>query len=237
VAPELALGLLTGRERAACLAHLEGCGACRAEVSALAVTADDVLLAGPRKAPPDGFEGRVLARLGAAGAFATPPGDSQPARDDPVRPRRRLVAATALALAAAVAAVVGIGAVLGAGFGAGGLGRLTGGDEPTATAVATAEMRTGTGRPVGDATVRGDDPAVVTVQLPGWADLVRLYGDDGGRPYWLAVELDDGSRTMNRIPPGDTAWEVPLRAGATEVAAISVVDAEGRAWCTGRFPA
>ena len=107
-------------------------------------------------------------------------------------------------------------------------------------------MRTGNGRLVGDATVRGDDPAVVTVDLPGWSELVRLYGDGNGGdgngnagsgPYWLTVELDDGSRTMNRIPPDDTAWEVPLRAGAGEVAAVSVVDAEGRAWCTGRFPA
>jgi hypothetical protein len=99
-------------------------------------------------------------------------------------------------------------------------------------------MRTGNGRLVGDATVRGDDPAVVTVDLPGWAELVELYGDgDGGGPYWLTVELDDGARTRNRIPPDATAWEVPLRAGAGEVAAVSVVDAEGRAWCTGRFPA
>src|SRR5919198_6387249 len=72
VAPDLALGLLTGRERAACLAHLEGCVACGAEVSALAVAADDVLLAGPRSTPPAGFDRRVLDRLSRAGAFSRP---------------------------------------------------------------------------------------------------------------------------------------------------------------------
>ena len=235
IAAELALGLVTGRERAACLAHLEGCGACRAEVSGLAVTADDVLLAGPRSTPPAGFDRRVLDRLTAAGAFATPTSPTSPTvgpaasrrarRGDRVGARRRVLAAVA-------GAVVVLGAAAG---GIAGVAELTGQDGPTAAAVATAEMRTGNGRLVGDATVRGDDPAVVTVDLPAWSELVRLYGNGG--PYWLTVELDDGSRTMNRIPPDDTAWEVPLRAGAGEVAAVSVVDAEGRAWCTGRFPA
>jgi Putative zinc-finger len=306
VAPDLALGLLTGRERAACLAHLEGCGACRAEVSALAVTADDVLLAGPRSAPPAGFDRRVLDRLARAGAFSPPdpaarppdglartgafsPADSFPPPDPGVRspdgigaggqpglrpqagfspeagdgdgfgargqpgvrppvsgrrgvgdlagggrarprPRRRGLAAAVLAAAIVVAAVAGVAA-------AGGFAGL-GGRHGTASApaVATAEMRTGTGHLVGDVTVRGDDPSVVTVELPGWSDLVRMYGGRRGT-YWLAVELDDGSRTMNRIPPGDTAWEVPLRAAAGDVAAVSVVDAGGRAWCSGRFPA
>jgi hypothetical protein len=220
VAPELALGLLTGRERAAHLAHLESCGSCRAEVSGLATAADDVLLAGPRSSPPEGFDRRVLDRLAAAGALSTPTPEPLPHRP---RPRRRVLVVAALALAAlgAVAGVTG----------------LTDHDDLSAPAVATAEMRTGTGRLVGDVSVRGDDPAVVTVDLPGWSELVDLYDSDDRGSYWLAVELDDGSRTMNRIPTDDTAWEVPLRAGAGEVAAISVVDAEGRAWCTGRFPA
>jgi hypothetical protein len=223
VAPELALGLLTGRERAAHLAHLESCGSCRAEVSALATAADDVLLAGPRSSPPEGFDRRVLDRLAAAGALSTPTPEPQPHRP---RPRRRVLAVAALALAA-VGAVGAVAGVTG----------LTGDDDPPVPVVATAEMRTGTGRLVGDVSVQGDDPAVVAVDLPGWSELVDLYDSDDRGSYWLAVELDDGSRTMNRIPTDDTAWEVPLWAGAGEVAAVSVVDAEGRAWCTGRFPA
>jgi hypothetical protein len=243
LAPELALGLLTGRERAGCLAHLEDCGACRAEVSALAVTADDVLLAGPRATPPPGFEHRVLRRLDVLRST----GDDDPApvpaapiltarsgrRRRSSRPSgalgtlrlggRRWLAAAALVLVVAAVGVAGVG-------------RLAGPGGPDEAAAATAEMRTGTGHLVGGATVRGDDPAVVTVELPGWSELVDLYGD-AGSTYWVAVELEDGSRTMNRIPGGtDQEWEVPLRAAAGDVAAVSVVDGEGRAWCTGRFP-
>ena len=47
VAPDLALGLLTGVERGDALAHLERCEGCRAEVTALSGTADEILLAGP----------------------------------------------------------------------------------------------------------------------------------------------------------------------------------------------
>ena len=64
VAPDVALGLLTGEDRAEALDHLEGCEACRAEVASLAVTADEVLLASPEADPPPGFADRVLARIG-----------------------------------------------------------------------------------------------------------------------------------------------------------------------------
>ncbi|HKY65932.1 MAG TPA: zf-HC2 domain-containing protein, partial [Acidimicrobiales bacterium] len=59
VAPDIALGLLTGEERADALAHLERCEGCRAEVASLAVAADEVLLAAPEAAPPPGFADRV----------------------------------------------------------------------------------------------------------------------------------------------------------------------------------
>jgi hypothetical protein len=229
-APELALGLLTGRERATHLEHLEHCGACRAEVSALAVAADDVLLAAPETAPPDGFEHRVLERL--AALRRGPGSEPAPARARPGRSRRwrRVLAGAAVAAAAAVAAV--------AGFAAGGTG------DPGTVA---ADMRTGRGRLVGTATVTvggtaggtaesGDGPVTVSVRLPGWPELIERYGTPGG-DHWLAVELDDGSRTLDRMPPSATRWDVPLRAAAGDVAAVSVLDGDGRAWCTARFPA
>jgi anti-sigma factor RsiW len=63
LAPELALDLLSGDERAAALAHLAGCRACQTNLDELARTADDLLLLAPRGEPPAGFESRVLARL------------------------------------------------------------------------------------------------------------------------------------------------------------------------------
>src|SRR5947199_338348 len=56
VAGELALGLLTGLERARALAHLEECHACRTELATLSDAADAVLLLAPAAAPDPGFE-------------------------------------------------------------------------------------------------------------------------------------------------------------------------------------
>ena len=61
---ELALGALTGKERMAALAHLEGCARCSAEVDELAAAADQLLHLAPAAEPPVGFEARVFERLG-----------------------------------------------------------------------------------------------------------------------------------------------------------------------------
>ena len=63
LAPELALDLLSGDERAAALAHLAGCRSCQTNLDELARTADALLLLAPCGEPPAGFESRVLARL------------------------------------------------------------------------------------------------------------------------------------------------------------------------------
>jgi len=67
VATELALGVLTGRERAAALAHLDTCDGCREEVRQLMATSDQLLALLPPAEPPAGFETRVLDRLGLSG--------------------------------------------------------------------------------------------------------------------------------------------------------------------------
>ena len=64
VAAELALGVLTGRERAAALAHLDGCESCREQVRELTMVQDELLALLPSQEPPAGFESRVLERLG-----------------------------------------------------------------------------------------------------------------------------------------------------------------------------
>jgi hypothetical protein len=61
---ELALGALTGRERAVVVAHLENCTSCSVEVDALSKTADQLLHLAPTAEPPVGFEGGVFDRLG-----------------------------------------------------------------------------------------------------------------------------------------------------------------------------
>jgi hypothetical protein len=67
VAGELALGALTGRERAEALAHLDRCVACQENVRRLMTTGEELLRLLPSWEPPAGFETRVLERLGLAG--------------------------------------------------------------------------------------------------------------------------------------------------------------------------
>jgi Putative zinc-finger len=94
LAPELALGIADGAERAQALRHLAECPECRRAVEELTVVTDELLLLAPEHEPPVGFESRVLAQLA-------------PAR--PRRSRRFLVpiAAAAAAALAAVAIVLG----------------------------------------------------------------------------------------------------------------------------------
>jgi hypothetical protein len=90
VAAELALGALTGRERASAIAHLEKCRACREDVRQLMATGGQLLELLPTAAPPAGFETRVLQRLGTP---ASPERQSEsrplPRAEDEHRPRRR----------------------------------------------------------------------------------------------------------------------------------------------------
>ncbi|HZU72025.1 MAG TPA: zf-HC2 domain-containing protein [Acidimicrobiales bacterium] len=112
---ELALGILSGAERAEALAHLDGCTDCRLRVEALASTADALLELAPSVEPPLGFESRVVARL------------SPPRRRLRLRLRGRTVAAAA-----------GVAAILGAGGWA--ASAVFGGSPPPTTVVASGEL-------------------------------------------------------------------------------------------------
>lgn len=63
LAPEVALGIATGQERASVLAHVRECGDCRRLLEALADTADGLLLLAPRQEPSGGFESAALAGI------------------------------------------------------------------------------------------------------------------------------------------------------------------------------
>jgi len=79
-AAELALGVLTGRERAQALAHLDRCEACRENVRQLAVTGEELVGLLPAIEPPAGFETRVMERLGVGTPTPDPARQLSPAR-------------------------------------------------------------------------------------------------------------------------------------------------------------
>ena len=64
VADELALGALTGRERAQALAHLDNCEACREVIRRRLTVAAELPALLPARDPPPGFEAAVMARFG-----------------------------------------------------------------------------------------------------------------------------------------------------------------------------
>ena len=102
-AAELALGVLTGRERAEALAHLDHCEACREHVRQLTMTGEQLLGLLPAAEPPAGFETRVMDRLGLAAPAPQPLRHRRrrPAWGHGFSPRR------VLAAAAVVVAVIG----------------------------------------------------------------------------------------------------------------------------------
>jgi hypothetical protein len=63
IAPELALGITSGDERALALRHLARCADCREDLRSLSDTADQLLLAAPEVEPSAGFDERVIAEL------------------------------------------------------------------------------------------------------------------------------------------------------------------------------
>jgi anti-sigma-K factor RskA len=118
VAAELALGVLTGRERARALAHLDWCDTCRENVRQLTVTGEELVGLLPALEPPAGFETRVMERLGLATPAPAPARHLSLARRvgrklagwmgsaGAGRPRR-LLAAAAVAVAVIVAGLGG----------------------------------------------------------------------------------------------------------------------------------
>jgi putative zinc finger protein len=103
LAPELALGIADGADRAQALEHLAGCPGCRRAVAELSEVTDELLLRAPEREPPVGFESRVLARVEPAPAPAPAPARRW-------RPRRALLVLATATATAALATVVVLGA-------------------------------------------------------------------------------------------------------------------------------
>src|ERR1700759_1281407 len=74
VAAELALGVLPGRERAQAVAHLDECDSCREHIRQLSLTGEEMLGLLPSREPAEGFESRVMGRLGLATPSQASPG-------------------------------------------------------------------------------------------------------------------------------------------------------------------
>jgi hypothetical protein len=189
LAPEIALGLVAGHERAEALAHLQDCPECRHHTARLGAVHDRLRGLIPPAEPPVGFEQRVLDRLGVT------------------RPRR---APTARWIRAAAAAAVVVAAFAG-GWAAGTA------DQSPAPAVAS-PLVAGS-RHVGDIVVSRERPDFLSVYLdvarPGrlTCELLRTDGtvaasetyDAAGGTGWWGISRPRGDVATIRVSDAEGA--------------------------------
>ncbi len=216
LAAELALGGVSGAERAAAVAHLARCERCRNLVDQLARAADNLLVLAPSVEPPPGFESGVLARIAAA---------SQPVPLRPARRRRVWLAAAAVAVAAALS---GAGV---AELGHDGAART--GQAATAPAgVRTALVRDTAGRWTCRALVYGDDPTWLVVSLDRNDGLNAAFSVE-------AVAAGDGAGVpigTFTITDGHGSLTTTVSLQARQFQAVRVLDSTGHVRYEASFP-
>jgi hypothetical protein len=207
LAPDLALGLVSGDERADALTHIDTCRACRDLVDELSRAADAIVLLAPSVEPRADFEQRVMNAL------------DGPLRQQPRRRDRVLAAAAAVLIALVAAATVG---------------RITAGDrsDRTTADVAKATMLTPDAVAVGEVYVLHGEVGFVFVNVPRWShggdDYYVQLGLDDGTTAKLAASSVEGSA-------GTYAASIEDQRGT--VVSVALLDAAGRVLCSAALPA
>ena len=100
------------------------------------------------------------------------------------------------------------------------------------TTVREAEMRTASGRVVGDAYVHRGDPAWVFVAVPGWTD---ARGAGAPKQYEVRLTMHDGSSRVlpgGDLDGGDGGWGTVLPVDPGQIREVALVDDSGAVWCS-----
>jgi anti-sigma-K factor RskA len=201
---ELALGVLTGRDRARVLAHVESCQRCAEELEHLSRAADSVVQVAPEVEPPMGFEVRLFERMGVADVRH---------RRRRVRPSRWTVGAFA---AAAAVAALAVGLSLGQS------------SSPTPTRSASPAHGVATANLIEDGSVVG------RVATHGGAHpwMSMMLADSGVRGWvnCVVVTSDGVSHhvgSFEATKDGYGAWIAPLHVNPRSVRTAEVVSPSG----------
>jgi hypothetical protein len=219
---ELAVGILTGRERAAALAHVDSCSRCAEELEQLSHAADAVVSVAPEIEPTMGFEVRLFDRMGLTETWVTPEARRSRRRAAPVgwvAHSPRWVLATA---AAVIALALGLSIGWSTGSGHNGETQMGG---PAGAEVATANL-TANGTTVGSVnTYGGSKPWMLVTLADSWSEgkvTCQVVTDDG-------VIHKVGSFTAK---DGYGAWGAPLRVAPQDVRKAEVVSSSGKVIAT-----
>ena len=228
VAPELALGIAVGDERAVALDHLATCPACRRELDALTATVDAIVQSAPAAEPPAGFELRALAGFDGAGDPSdevddrwSADGSTGTAGTDPAhrapRPRRRWLVAASI--------VVVVGAVV---AGAVSWRSSHGGARVEVAAGAQGVLRLPDGEPVGRVqldrgqTTSGTPGSELVISVDAGAPVGRYHvrcDYEAGGPY-AAGQLEVG-------PDGVARWSADVTVPTYDLRRVRLVSTTG----------
>jgi len=217
--PDLALGTLSGDDRAGVIDHLGACPACAAEAGELSSVVDDLLLLAPEADPPAGFESAVLARMEA------------PGRPAPPRPAWRRPRVVLGALAATVVLAAGIGVAVAS----------TGGSDHGLDEQYVRTIHVLGGKELRAAPLRSGDQtwgdAFVYEGRTSWV-FVSMRWDAPDGDYRVVLDRSDGpSAAVGRLQLVRGQGSLGMTVGDTHtVTAVRIVDPSGRTMCTARLP-
>jgi hypothetical protein len=208
--PELALGILSGAERADVLAHLDRCASCRAELESWAATADALPMLLGEAEPPSGFEDRAMERLRTEQAL------------EPRWPMwRRVLGVAAIVAMAMIVTLAGVRII-------------DAGNDGSSRNVAETEMTSAqmvgrSGHRAGDAFITGGGDRYVFVDVD--------YGVGSGR---YDIETVDHANNATKIgaldvKEGHGAWAGELPEGSADPQTLRMVDAQGKVFCSAEF--
>jgi hypothetical protein len=214
---ELALGILTGRARAATLAHVDSCPRCAEELEQLAHAADAVVRVAPELEPTVGFEVRLFSRMGLA---ETPVVPAAPDRSGRPSLLRRVTGTPRWVMAVAAAVIVlAIGVSIGWTTGPGQTGQRPQ-TEPVGAEIATADLMAN-GSAVGNVnTYGGAKPWMLVTLADSWSD---------GKVTCEVVTTDGVTHKVGSFTAKDGygAWGAPLRVAPQEIRKAEVVSSNG----------
>jgi Putative zinc-finger len=208
--PELALGILSGADRADVLAHLDRCASCRAELERWAATADLLPALLGEAEPPAGFEIRTLERLRAEQAL------------EPRWPVwRRVLTVAAVVAMAMIVTLAGVRLIDAGNDGA--PNRLG------ETEMTSVPMVGRSGHHAGDAFLTGGDDPYVFLDVN--------YGVGTGRYEIEAVDQANHTTRIGAVDvdEGHGVWAGELPAGVADPQMLRMVDADGKVFCWAKF--
>lgn len=217
----LALRDVTPADETRMLSHLAQCERCRMEYLAVELDVQRVLPAAPAVAPPAGFSGRVLDRMGLGSPAAPATPDARP-----VRGGRRAGVIAVVALLVGLA--IGVGGMVAYAALRPPIGWTS--DQPGTAA----QLLTADGEAVGAAGITSTNSrelmfVALTRARPGATYDCVLVGRDGQRHDAGSWSLDAGYGSEQ----ASGSWVVPLPVGGVQ--RIELVGESGRVWSSAEF--